>query len=118
MSAVTASESQCENLDNSLGVDVQITQKSFRGHARSQCKRSTSDMVPGDFCTPKEALEMVSMEYNYAVVRKPKKNSTPLSAGMSEAPGQCLPAVVDKTKGKKQRDEVICYYIICALTAF
>ena len=49
-------------------------------------------MAADDFCTQAEALEMVNMEYSYAVVRKPTENSTPLPTGMSEVPQQCLPA--------------------------
>ena len=116
MFVITGRESQCANLDNSLGDDVQTARKSFRDLARSRCQRNTSDMVPEDFCTQKEALEMVSMEYNYAVVRKPKKNSTPLSTGMSEALGECLPANEDEANsavsfplGRSQTDECHVY---------
>lgn len=49
-------------------------------------------MATDDFCTQAEALEMVNVECSYAVVRKPTDNSIPLSTGMSEVPGQCLPA--------------------------
>ena len=45
-------------------------------------------MVPGDLSSQVEALEMVNMEYNYAVVRKPKKNLPPPSNGMSPTPQQ------------------------------
>ena len=49
-------------------------------------------MSTDDFCTQTEALQMVNVEYSYAVVRQPTDNSIPLSTGMSEVPRQCLPA--------------------------
>ncbi|KAL9973662.1 hypothetical protein ACROYT_G020144 [Oculina patagonica] len=81
---------QSGNLE-STGVETQTAHAMQNFHDRAQYQRNSHEMVdPDDFSTQTEAIEMANLDYTYAVVRNPKKNPTPSSAGVSAPPQQHL----------------------------
>lgn len=86
---ITERKRQCVNHD-SIGVEAQTEHAGQNFHDQAQHQRNNYEMVPGDFSAQTEAIEMVNLEYTYAVVRKPKKNPTPSSTGLSAPPQQHL----------------------------